>query len=45
MLLKKIQNCFSLGKILYTRHARDEMEAEEFGQIKEHEVYEAISRK
>ena len=28
--------------ILYTRHARDEMEAEEFGEIKEREVYEAI---
>ena len=42
-MLREIQHYFSLDRILYTRHARDEMEAEEFGQIKEHEVYEAIS--
>ena len=41
-MLKEIQHCFSLAKILYTRHARDEMEAEEFGEIRVHEVYEAI---
>lgn len=41
-MLKEIQDCLRLDKVLYTKHARDEMEAEEFGQIKEKEVYEAV---
>ncbi|MBI5789154.1 MAG: DUF4258 domain-containing protein [Candidatus Schekmanbacteria bacterium] len=42
-LLQKIQTCFSLNSVLYTRHARAEMRDEEFGQIMENEVCEAIS--
>jgi hypothetical protein len=42
MMLKKIQNSFNLDKVLYSKHARDEMEAEELGIIKENEVCEAI---
>jgi hypothetical protein len=41
-VLKKIQDCFRLEKVLYTKHARDEMETEELGEIKEEEVFEAI---
>ena len=40
-MLKEIQNCFKLDKILYTYHAKDEMEKEESGEIKEIEVSEA----
>lgn len=39
---EKIQNCFKSDKLLYTKHARDEMEGEEFGEIMEREVFEAI---
>jgi len=41
-LLNKIQNCFNQNKVYYSRHAKTEMENEEFGQIKEHEVFESI---
>ncbi|MDZ7336746.1 MAG: DUF4258 domain-containing protein [candidate division KSB1 bacterium] len=41
-LLDKIQNCFTQNRIYYSRHAKVEMENEEFGQIKEHEVFESI---
>jgi hypothetical protein len=41
-MLKQIQQSFRLEKVLYTKHARDEMEVEEFGEIREQEVYEAI---
>ena len=41
-MLKEIQNCFKSEKVLYTYHAKDEMEKEEFGGIKEREVFEAI---
>jgi hypothetical protein len=41
-MLKEIQNCFREEKVLYTKHARDEMEIEESGEIKEKEVYEAL---
>lgn len=40
--LKVIRDCFDTEAILYSRHARFEMENEEFGKIFEHEVYEVI---
>ena len=43
MTLVEIQACFGKDKVLYSKHARDEMENEEFGEIKEIEVYEAVS--
>lgn len=41
-MLREIQDCFKSEKILYTKHARDEMENEEFGEIKEEEVFDAV---
>lgn len=41
-LLENIQKCFESNSILYTRHAKFEMENEEFGRILEYDVYEAI---
>ncbi len=41
-MLSEIQNCFKQDKVLYSRHAKLEMENEEFGQIFEHEVFESI---
>lgn len=41
-MLRKIQRCFQRDRVLYSRHAKVEMETEEFGEIHEHEVYEAI---
>lgn len=41
-LLENIQRCFEANLLLYTKHAKFEMENEEFGRVLEHEVYEAI---
>ncbi len=41
-VLSKIQFCFKADRVLYTRHAREEMLYEEFGKIFEEEVYQAI---
>ena len=41
-MLKEIQDCFRLDKVLYSEHARHEMEVEKFGEIIEKEVYEAV---
>jgi hypothetical protein len=41
-MLDKIQRCFKYNKVLYTRHAKTEMETEELGEICEREVFEAI---
>jgi hypothetical protein len=41
-MLKEIQNCFRSERILFTKHARDEMEGEEFGEIREKEVFETV---
>lgn len=41
-MLQEIQNCFRLEKVLYTKHAKDEMEEEEFGEIRDNEVFEAV---
>ncbi len=38
----KIRDCFETHSLFYTRHAKFEMENEEFGRILEHEVYEAV---
>ena len=36
-----IQACFKAAQVLYTKHAKDEMESEEFGEIRVTEVTEA----
>jgi hypothetical protein len=41
-MLKKIRKSFESESVLYTRHAKEEMDLEEFGEIKEHEVCEAV---
>ena len=41
-MLSKIKKCFKENKVLYTSHAKKEMIEEEFGNIKEQEVFEAI---
>jgi len=41
-MLREIQDCFRSERILFTRHARDEMEHEDFGEIREREVSEAV---
>jgi hypothetical protein len=41
--LNNIQRCCWNGKLLYTRHAMAEMRMEEFGKIREQEVFEAIT--
>ncbi len=41
-MIEKIRNCFNLDKVLYSGHARHEMQIDEFGSIKDQEVYEAI---
>jgi len=40
--IQKIRKCFESDSIFYTRHAKFEMENEQFGRILDHEVYEAI---
>lgn len=40
--IQKIRGCFESGTIFYSRHAKFEMESEEFGRIFDREVYEAI---
>jgi hypothetical protein len=40
--IEKIRECFNSNLVFYTKHAKIEMESEEFGQILENEVYEAI---
>ena len=41
-MIETIRSCFDIEKILYSGHARREMQTEEFGTIKDQEVYEAI---
>ena len=40
--LTSVQECFNADRVYYTRHARFEMEAEEFGRILDEEVHQAI---
>ena len=41
-MLEYLRVCFIANRVLYTRHARDEMRLEEFGPIREQEVFEAV---
>ena len=41
-MIKDIRNCYRGGNVLFSRHARDEMENEEFGRILEKEVQASI---
>lgn len=43
-MLEKIHEGIRLERFLYTKHARDEMELEELGEIREEEVSEAVVR-
>ena len=38
-----IKRCAEADKLLYSKHALDEMDAEEFGEIGEDEVFEVLS--
>ena len=40
--ISSIRNCFQSERVLYSRHARQEMLHESFGRIAEHEVCEAV---
>ena len=40
--ISQIQRCFETGKVLYSRHARQEMVGEELGRILEKEVHESV---
>jgi len=40
--VQTIKKCFLFDSVLYTSHARREMQQEPFGAIREEEVYEAI---
>jgi hypothetical protein len=42
-MLSKIQDCFKADRVYYSKHARDEMEDEESGEIRDEEVFETIS--
>ena len=41
-MLKEIQDCFRAERLYYTKHARDEMEDEEFGEIKDEDVFDSV---
>ncbi len=41
-MLEKIIKCFGEEKYLYSQHAREEMEVEELGEIKDNEIFEAV---
>ncbi len=41
-MLAKIITCFKAENYLYSQHAREEMEKEELGEIKDKEVFEAV---
>lgn len=41
-LIAKIRQGFESNAVFYTRHAKIEMEIEEFGRIFDYEVYEAV---
>jgi len=38
--ISKIRRCFRADKVLYSKHARDEMEIESFGEITSEEVFQ-----
>jgi hypothetical protein len=41
-MLEVIIKCFKEERYLYSQHARAEMEAEELGEIRDQEVFEAV---
>jgi hypothetical protein len=41
-MLPRLQSCILQDRVLFTRHAREEMESEEFGLITEQEVCDAV---
>ena len=41
-MLEEIKNCYLNEKVFFSKHAKDEMGKEEFGTVREHEVFEAI---
>lgn len=41
-MIEFIKNCFKAEKVLYTKHAVVEMKTEEFGEIMEEEVFNAV---
>lgn len=41
-MLDGIKKCFTKERVYYSEHARKEMREEEFGVIKENEVFEAV---
>ncbi len=43
-MLEKTQNCFQEEQYYYSKHARDEMEMEESGEINDHEVCQALTK-
>jgi hypothetical protein len=42
-MIEKIKYCFDTNSVLYSNHAKIEMRIEEFGKIKDIEVYESIN--
>lgn len=41
-MIEQVVKCIQEGDYFYSRHAKEEMEAEEFGEIRDGEVVEAI---
>jgi hypothetical protein len=41
-VIEDIQKWFKSEKVLYTKHAKDEMEGDEFGEIRDQEIEEAV---
>ena len=41
-MINEIKDCFKSDKVLYSRHAKDEMAGEEFGEIREQEINEVV---
>ena len=41
-MIETIRNCFDISKVLYSSHAKREMQIDKFGSIKDYEVCEAI---
>lgn len=41
-MIETVLNCFDHDRVFYSGHARHEMQADRFGPIKDHEVYEVI---
>ncbi len=43
-MLEKIKNCFKKEHYYYSKHARDEMEMEESGEIYDNEVCQVVKK-